>query len=392
MELMTLKNIQHPTSISKPKADFIHNVDDQLFSLVGKIDILEAVKPLNYSEQRTAFLDSLYSVDPTFQYQKSTIDSFKLKRELFNLPLDGIDEEDLRNLYLNVVDSYVDKIDQFKSIGSNEFLYDSLRYYGEPSTKDIRNSNFILHLPDESEPNDCEIKDAKYIESTLKAFADKENYQYELILDDTMIANALVSGQKVRINTAAKVSKIEADALAHHELGVHLVTTLNARQQPFKILSLGCPTNTTTQEGMAILSEYLAGCITIKRLKILALRVLAVESMIKEKKFRNTFLLLKEQYQVEDELAFTITARVYRGGGFTKDYLYLKGLHQVLNAYEKLPDFQNLLIGKTSLEFLPLITRLIEKGIFIPPVYITPAFLNPTHNDDIKRFITHAIK
>jgi len=392
MELMTLINTEPSTSISKTQADFIHNVDDKLFSLVSKINILEAIKPLNFTEQRKSFLDSSYSIDPTFTYQKDTIDSFKLKRELFNLPVDDIDEEDLRNIYLNVVDSFVDKIDQFKSIGSNDFIYDSLRYYGEPSTKDIRNSNFILHLPDVSEPNDCEIMDATYIESTLKAFADKENYQYELVLDNTMIANALASGHKVKINNAAKVSKIEANALANHELGVHLVTTLNARKQPFKILSLGCPSNTTTQEGMAILSEYLSGCLTLKRLKILALRVLAVESMIKEKRFRNTFLLLKEQYQVEDDLAFTITARVYRGGGFTKDYLYLQGFHQVLNAYEELPDFQNLLAGKTSLEFLPSITRLIKKGVFIPPVYITPAFMHPTHNDDISRFITHAIK
>ena len=75
-------------------------------------------------------------------------------------------------------------------------------------------------------------------------------------------------------------------ALAHHEIGVHLVTTLNGRAQPLKVLSIGCPLNTMTQEGMTILAEYLAGCLTIKRLKILALRVLAVDSMLKEKDFR----------------------------------------------------------------------------------------------------------
>ncbi len=381
-----------PKNLSLAQSVFMQNLDSSLYSLVSRVDILEAVSPLNYLEQKQNFFDGLYSIEPKFQYRENPINSFKLKRDLFNLPLDEIQDEDLAKLYMDVVDSYVDKIDQFKSIGSNEFLYDSLRYYGEPSDKDLRNARFILHLPEETETADRNLRDVNYITAILTAFAEKEGYEYQLILNSSMIANALVSGLKVKINSAAQVSDIEAQALAHHELGVHLLTTLNARSQPLKILSLGCPVNTMTQEGLAILSEYLAGCMTIKRLKMLALRVLAVESMIKEKNFRTTFLFLKEQHHIDDNQAFTITARVYRGGGFTKDYLYLQGFHQVLNAYEQAPDFNNLLTGKTSLDYLDVITRLIEKGILIAPIKLTPAFLNPGTHDDIQKFVTHAIK
>ncbi|OQK15609.1 hypothetical protein AU255_15410 [Methyloprofundus sedimenti] len=382
----------YSTTLPFSQSVFMQNLDNSLHALVSGIDILEAVSPLNYLEQKQNFFEGLYSIEPKFLYRENLINSYKLKRDLFNLPLDEIQDEDLARLYLDVVDSYVDKIDQFKSIGSSEFLYDSLRYYGEPSVKDLRNAHFILHLPEEPETDNCQLMDVRYIESVLKAFADKEGYDYELILNSSMIANALVSGLKIKINSSAQVSEIEAQALAHHELGVHLLTTLNARSQPLKILSLGCPVNTMTQEGLAILSEYLAGCMTIKRLKILALRVLAVESMIKEKNFRTTFLFLKEQHHIDDNQAFTITARVYRGGGFTKDYLYLQGFHQVLNAYEQAPDFNNLLTGKVSLDYLGMITRLIEKGILIAPIRLTPSFLNPVSNDDIQKFVTHAIK
>jgi uncharacterized protein (TIGR02421 family) len=220
----------------------------------------------------------------------------------------------------------------------------------------------------------------------------KENYSCEMLFDNTMIANALVSGKRVRINNNALMSHTETQALAHHELGVHLVTSLNAGMQPLRILSVGCPLNTTTQEGMAILSEHLSGNLTIKRLKVLALRVLAVKSMIEDKNFRTTFLMLKEDFHTDDELAFTITARVYRGGGLTKDFLYLKGLRLILNAYEHEPDFNNLLTGKTSLDFLPIITRLINKQILIAPQYITPAFKSPVLNDAIGTFVTHAIR
>lgn len=367
------------------------DVDSKLHSLVGGIDILNAVNPLNYNEEREAFFNSNYSIEPKFTYKMNTLDSFNLKRALFNLPIEKIEDEDLRKIYLDVVDSYVDKVDQFNSIGTPEFLYDSLRYYGEPSKKDIGNAKFVLHLPKAVKEDQVANYDVDAITQLLKEYAAKEGYEYSIEVMPSMMANALVSGTKVLVNERVLVNEMDAHALAHHELGVHLATTLNARSQPLKILSLGCPVNTRTQEGLAILSEYLSGNLSHERLRTLALRVIGIESMIKEKSFRQTFLLLKEQYHVEDNRAFTLTARIFRGGGFTKDYLYLQGFHQMLNLYEQSPDFLNLLVGKTSHKYLPEITRLIEKGIFKNPERITPAFMNPVENSEIKKFIAHAI-
>ena len=173
------------------------------------------------------------------------------------IPVDKLEDEDLMQLYTDVIESYVDKLDQFKSIGTPEFLYDSLRYFGEPSDKDIGNANFILHLPDEIDPRDSNILDSAEVRRRMKVFAEAEGYEYSIKLNDTMIANALVSGTTVKINSSAMVPETEANALMHHELGVHLATTLNGRAQPLRIMSLGSPVNTTTQEGLAILCEYL---------------------------------------------------------------------------------------------------------------------------------------
>jgi uncharacterized protein (TIGR02421 family) len=389
---MTKVSSSHPSSKRQPINQDLIDLDLQLHELVSKIDILSAVKPLNYKEQKAQFFSNQFSIEPQFKYQKHKVDPFHHKRALYNLPIENIHDEDVFQLYQAVIDSYVDKIDQFKSIGSNEFLYDSLRYYGEPSDKDIRNAQFVLHLPNRVDEDEGQLLNAEEIKAVLANMVHQEKYHWNPVFDDSMIANALVSGTKVRINPNAHMTEMDTRALAHHELGVHLVTSLNGQKQPLHILSLGCPINTTTQEGMAILSEYLSGNMTISRLKILALRVVAVRSMIQEKNFRSTFLLLKEEYQVEDELAFTITARVYRGGGFTKDYLYLTGFSQMLNAFEKEPDFCNLLAGKASLEYLPLITRLIKKGILVAPHFISPAFRSPVTNDAVNTFITHAIR
>ncbi|GIU44638.1 flavohemoglobin expression-modulating QEGLA motif protein [Shewanella algidipiscicola] len=384
-----LCEIEHSMSNVAPT---LSAIDTQLHQLVKDIDILEAVKPLNYLQQKQAFFDNHFSIEPRFIYADTSIDPFKLKRDLFNLPLETLDDPDIYTLYLDIVDSYVDKIDQFKSIGSSEFLYDSLRYYGEPSEKDLRNAQFILHLPDLQQDGDEPQLDAQAIGELLQQMAQQEDYQWQLQFDETMVANALVSGTTVRINSHARLSKTDALALAHHELGVHLVTSLNGKHQPLKILSLGCPLNTMTQEGLAILSEYLSGNLSVKRLKTLALRVIAVRSMIEDKNFRTTFLMLKENYGVEPNLAYTITARVYRGGGYTKDHLYLKGFSMILNAYENEPLFNHLLMGKTSLAYLPMLSRLIAKGILSAPKYITPAYKNPVANSAVNTFITHAIR
>ena len=66
--------------------------------------------------------------------------------------------------------------------------------------------------------------------------------------------------------------------MVHHEIGVHMVTTINAVNQPLNIFKWAS-TNTYTQEGI-VLTEYLSGYLSIKRLKELALRVVAVDMMI----------------------------------------------------------------------------------------------------------------
>ena len=124
------------------------------------------------------------------------------------------------------------------------------------------------------------------------------------------------------------------------------------------LFTLGLPGNTHAQEGLAILSEYLSGNMTLKRLKALALRVVAVHQMLHHNDFRRTWRTLVEDYQCTPNEAFKISARVHRGGGFTKDHLYLSGFREALTIYrdaDKTRDIRGLLIGKTGFHYLPLL-------------------------------------
>jgi uncharacterized protein (TIGR02421 family) len=366
--------------------------DSEFYNITKTINILSAVNPTNFNQQKRTFFDSHFSIEPEFTYEGSKLDVFATKRRLLNLPLEKVVDEDLTEIYSDTIDSYLDKVDQFNSIGTNDFIYDSLRYFGEPTQKDIGNAKFILHLPGNLNEENEEILAFEEIKKILIQFAENNNLPYNLRLEENMIANALVSGNTIKLNKNAKLSASDANALAHHEIGVHLVTTLNARQQPLRILEIGNPLNTMTQEGLAILSEYLSDNLTIKRLKILALRVVAVQSMIKEKSFRKSFSLLKEEYGASNDIAFSVCSRIYRGGGFVKDYLYMQGFHKMLNAYENEPYFNLLFAGKTSIDYLPQISRLIDRGILQKPQYISTIFQNPKSLSEIKQYIAHAIR
>ena len=103
-----------------------------------------------------------------------------------------------------------------------------------------------------------------------------------------MVLNATNSLLLKKNNT---FSDNQLKVLANHEIGVHLVTTHNGKSQPLKIFSNGFVNNTETQEGLAVFSEYMSGNLTLSRMKELAYRVIAADSLIKGYSFVDLSLI-----------------------------------------------------------------------------------------------------
>ena len=171
-----------------------------------------------------------------------------------------------------------------------------------------------------------------------------------------------------------------------------MLTTINARLHPLNVFRIGTPVNTRTQEGLAILSEYLSGNMNVRRLQILALRVLVIDMMLRGYDFSQTFHAIMDMSDLSETQAFYITARIYRGGGFTKDYLYLTGFRDVLKYYGENIDLTNLLVGKTSLQYKNLITEMIDRKLISAPRYKTRAFVHPVPPDPIIEYILQGLK
>jgi uncharacterized protein (TIGR02421 family) len=204
----------------------------------------------------------------------------------------------------------------------------------------------------------------------------------------------LNSKKTILIRPDAQFTKKEADALIDHEIGVHMVTTQNSSNEKLKIFNIGLPVNTMTQEGLAILSEYLSGNITLKRLKKIALRVVITDMMCNGADFIECFKYLVNQQQVSINDAYTIVTRIFRGGGFTKDYLYLVGFEKILKLWKSDVSLSPLLVGKTSLDFYNTIDEMIEREMIAKPKHITKSFEQPIdyESNGIYEYIISGLK
>ncbi|MBT8323985.1 MAG: flavohemoglobin expression-modulating QEGLA motif protein, partial [Winogradskyella sp.] len=227
----------------------------------------------------------------------------------------------------------------------------------------------------------------------FRTFSKRYDFTYKIKISSNISAAAMVinSSQTLVLNKSHKFSQHQLNVLCNHEIGVHMVTTFNALVQPLKIFSNGFPNNVQTQEGLAVYSEFMSGNLSIDRLKELSYRVLAVDSLNKGYSFSDTFDLLYSQYKLDKNKAFIITQRVHRGGGFTKDHLYLSGLIKIYNYAKSNKDLQPFLMGKVAMEYESVLNVLLNKGLAVKPLYITDSYTLELEKEPTVKFILDSL-
>ncbi|WP_282135942.1 flavohemoglobin expression-modulating QEGLA motif protein [Seonamhaeicola maritimus] len=378
---------------TKALLEIDHNIDE----LVKQIELLSYVNPTNIEEEKERFFASKYLTDPVFKYPNINFDRFKLHRKLFENDLELIEDESIRKLYEDIIYQYSGLIQCIETIGSGKkFYYNCLHCFGTPTEQDVENAKFILHF--EEEKKNEGIFETKYSSEDAKVFfkeySKQYDFDYNIEQSDKISAIAMVLNniQTLVLNSNYVYSDNEIAVLTHHEIGVHMVTTFNGVIHPLKIFSHGFPNNEETQEGLAVFAEYMSNNLTVRRLKELAYRVIAVDSLAKGYTFSKTFRLLHNQYDLDRETAFFITLRVHRGGGFTKDYLYLTGLKKIYDYYHQGKDLSLLLTGKVTLEYADEIESLISKGLAINAKHITEAYAENINTNKTVDFILKSLK
>ncbi|MCA1709028.1 MAG: flavohemoglobin expression-modulating QEGLA motif protein, partial [Actinobacteria bacterium] len=195
---------------------------------------------------------------------------------------------------------------------------------------------------------------------------DYPGFAHELEVRDD-VPDLMVSHGKLLIPAAANFRSGRVEPLIQHEVGTHVVTFANGSAQPLSLLTVGLPGYEETQEGLAVLAEYAVDGLEPQRLRLLAGRVLAVKRVIEGASFLDVFEELHEEHCFSAKTSWGVTIRVTRSGGLTKDVIYLRGISRVLEFVAERKDITPLLVGKLSLEHVPLVEELLESGFLKTP-------------------------
>jgi uncharacterized protein (TIGR02421 family) len=265
--------------------------------------------------------------------------------------------------------------------GKPAFLYGSLQLYGAVQPELVKLAKQILssvsHRKRESSKDN--LLDAKHFARQAKAEINYYRRRHPDLTTEVQVRNdvagVLVSQGHLLISESFSVPASRSEALLQHEVGTHVLTFLNGQAQPFKQLCYGLAGYDALQEGIAVLAEFLTGGLTRSRLRMLAGRVLAAHCLMEGASFVETFRVLNKTYGFKQQVAYGIALRVHRGGGLTKDSVYLQGLASLLDYIKDDGDLELLWIGKVALEHLPVIRELLTRKV-LTPASLKPRYLN----------------
>ena len=347
-------------------------IDVKLAEIDDSFKFLLLVTPINIHEAWVYFKKNHFKKTPLFHYRLMSEDPEILKRELYNISIESVEDPTLEFMFREKRSELDKMLTLLTERGKPEFMPGSMQYYGplEESVTKLA-ASLLSAIPKNSDDSDRKMISPEDFALLARKEIDYYRSQYESIdaevcvQDD--IAGLLVSNGNLYIGTDASISSVRSEALIQHEVGTHILTYYNGRAHPLKLLYCGLPRYEELQEGLAVLSEYLVGGLTPSRLRLLAARVIAVQAIMRGADFVETFHILHEDHGFSARQAFTITMRVYRGGGLTKDAIYLKGLMRVLKWLKDGNELEPLLIGKIREDYLPLINELLYRGMLRPP-------------------------
>jgi len=356
----------------------VWETDRALAEIDDSFDFLLLVTPVNSEEVWSRFRSDGYKGVPYFLYRPRPFDIADMKRRLYEIPIAKIEDPTLFELFDQKREELDRKLTMLSDRDTPKFLYESITTYGKAEPELLRTAETMLellgHRRHENVEADAETGsvDAK----TFAEYAKREIEYYKKIypklsstveVRDDIVAGAMVSGGDFLIAESAHFPKERIEALLNHEIGTHILTYANGMAQPFRQLHTGLSGYDEMQEGIAVLSEYLCGGISEARLRVLAARVAAVDMLCGGATFTEVFNALCDRYDFGEKSAFTIATRVFRGGGLTKDAVYLRGIVGILEYLHGDGPLEPLFIGKIAAEHIPLIQELQWRGVLKPP-------------------------
>jgi uncharacterized protein (TIGR02421 family) len=359
--------------------DPVWEADRELAEIDGSFDMLLLVSPVNAQSAWERFRDSGYEREPDFRYRLLPIDPDLLKRRLYNVRLEDVDDPAAWRLLRDKREQLDKQITLMADRNSPGFLPGSIRLYGHMRASLLERA---LEILTEVSPTTAPGPKARVKAAEFAARAEDEFEHYRELYPEFRsevqirpdLMGLMVSSGKLLIGRELSLWPDRVEALIQHEVGTHVLTFVNGAAQPFLQLSHGFADYDELQEGLGVLAEYLVDGLNGPRMRLLAARVLAVHCLMEGATFVETFRRLHEEHGFGAYTAFGIVARVYEGGGFTRDMIYLRGLMSVVEYLRDGGELEPLYVGKIAVRHLDVMQELRERGVLVPTPLL-PRFL-----------------
>jgi uncharacterized protein (TIGR02421 family) len=354
------------------------DIDARLTEIERTANPLLHVTPVNAQDAWSDFERSDFGIAPTLRLRPLEFQPDQLRRDLYDLRVEDVTDPALHALFRAKRDEIARQVTALEDRDTSRFVYGSLQLYGSVSQSLVHAAEDLLDAIPPQVPTTQTVTAGVF---AVAARAEFERYRAVYpdfpvrveVRDD--ISELMVSFGRLLIPESAVFGADRVEPLLHHEVGTHVVTYQNGARQPLQLLTIGLPGYDETQEGLAVLAEYLVGGLDPRRLRVLAARVLAVGRMLDGADFLDIFGWLRAEYGIPPRTAWSISIRVVVGGGSVKDAIYLRGITRILDALAEGTRLDVLLVGKLALDHVPLIQDLLDRGVLVEP-WIRPRWLD----------------
>lgn len=361
----------------KAFVDAVERADRSMDGIASSFDFLLAVTPINANSAWLEFKSNHYDRAPRFLYRPLSLLIEREKRNLYSISLDRLEDPVLQHIYrekrqeLDLQLSLIAERERARFVDLGRTLYGSV----EPSL--LAAANDLLEGMGDSKRSvstangdkvDCSFVERRARDMMASYRLRNETFDPVIEVRDDVPSGLMVSGRRLLISRRTEMMRHRVDALLSHEVGVHLLTYFNGSAQGLRVFRTGLAGYEGMQEGLAVFAEYLAGGFTQERLRQLALRVVGCHMMLDGASFVDAYRAMTSRYGLGDETAFALLLRIYRGGGFAKDAIYLRGLLVLLSHLKSGGALDPFWMGKISAAHFSIMEELGARGLLKPPM------------------------
>ena len=305
---------------------------------------------------------------PELLYRPLTFDPDTVRRELFALPLEHVEDPVVASLLRERRDETAAKIQLILDIETPSFLPGSVALYGAPDADLLALAHRLIAAMPEASTRGTERVGATVFAAEARAEVEHFQAQWDGVdarveIRQDMPGSLMVSSGQLLVGGRASIPADRVRALLAHEVGTHVLTYYNGKAQPLRLLQHGLADYEGLQEGIAVLSEWLVGGLNAGRFRTLAARVIGADALAGGAAFPETVHVLRDAAGLKPRAAFNVALRLHRGGGLTKDLVYLRGLRDLLAYLGDGGAFWPLMAGKMGLHHVEAVESLTRRGI-----------------------------